>query len=680
VNDLSNLKAPGWQRVVAELAAPAPDDKLFLVRLVSVLGQVSDARQAVFWTVPSQKDDPTEPKALVVWPLSPDVVDAQGRLTVPPETLFEPGRVNEAALLNTADARAAARAAGSSRSAMVFGQPDDVMYDPGRGNAYILAVPVTAGLPQDQTAPLHGVVTLCVESRTRQALQTTLALVEVLAGYIFMHSTQQALKRTRSASAALDLAAKLLSAINSTTGFKGCTLQFVNDLCRKLGVDRVALGWVHGAANSRRQGTTPAAGRRSVRLTALSDTENLDRRMAMAQKLEAAMDECLDQEQTVLYPPPPVNGPAADVVLSQAIVHAHRELAASDAKLKVASFPLRVVDAQGERILGVVSVETAGDGVIELSTVELIQATLDLVSPVLAVRHSDDRNLALRALDSTVKAGAWLVGPKHTVWKLVGAAVMVATFALFMISITYRVGAPMELLPRERRTISVPFDGVIASLGPGIEPGFKVEKGQVMVDLDTTEIKLHLLEAKAQILEAEKKADEELKKGNQGESDQAMAKAQQAKASADLYESQISRAHILAPISGTIISGDLTDKVGAAVKLGDKLFEVADMSDMIIVAKVDDRDISMIKDTTTGEVSPKARPSLKIPFTVEAIVPLSQANEGLNAFEVRGKLAQTPGWMRPGMEGQAKFNTEPHSLAWIASRRIVDQLKVWMWW
>jgi multidrug resistance efflux pump len=523
-------------------------------------------------------------------------------------------------------------------------------------------------------------VTLTVESRTRQALQTTLALLEVLAGYVFIHSAQQSLRRTRGASAALDLAARLLSAINSTSGFKGCTLQFVNDLCRKLAVDRVALGWVHGAANARRQGTEATAGRRGVRLVALSDTENLDRRMAMAQKLEAAMDECLDQEQTVLYPPPPVSGPQADVVLSQAIVHAHRELGASDAKLKVASFPLRVVDAEGERILGVVLVESAGEGAIELPTIELVQATLDLVAPVLAVRHSDDRNLALRAVDSSVRAGAWLVGPKHTVWKIVGVLVMVATACLFLINVTYRVGAPMELLARERRTISVPFDGVIATLAPGIEPGRKVEKGQAMLDLDTTEVRLSELEAQGQILQAEKQADDALKKGEQGEYQQALAKAQQSRARADLYRHQIERSHIVAPISGTIISGDMTDKVGAAIKLGEKLFEVADLSDMIVVAKVDDRDISLIRMDTSGEVSPKADPSLKLPFTVEAIVPLAQAAEGQNAFEVRGRLTNTPAWFRPGMEGQAKFNTQGHSLAWIASRRIVDQLKVWLWW
>jgi hypothetical protein len=686
VNDLSNIKAPGWQRVVAELASPAVDDKLFLVRLVSVLGQVSDARQAVFFTVPPQKDDPSEPRAMLVWPFG-DIVDAQGRMNVPPETLFDPARVNEASILHTSDVRAAARTAGASRQAMVFGLGgDDQMYEAGRGQAYILAVPVAAGMAvESNTLPLQGVVTLVVESRSRQALQTTLALVEVLAGYVFTHTTYQTLRRTRSASAALDLAARLLSAINTTAGFKGCTLQFVNDLCRKLGVDRVALGWVHGAANAPRQGTTPTAGRRGVRLVAISDTENLDRRMAMAQKLEAAMDECLDQEQTVLYPPPPVSGPQADAVLSQAITHAHRELAASDAKLKVASFPLRVVDAQGERIIGVVLVESAGDGSIELNTIELVQATLDLVAPVLAVRHSDDRVIALRMYDWGVKTGAWLVGPKHTVWKIAGLALMCATAAMFLVHTTYRVGASVELLARERRTVSIPYDGVVKSLAPGIEPGRKVSKGDAMLDLDVTEMELGRLEAKSQVTQYEKQADESRKKGEEGEAQQAMAKADQSRARADLLTHQIERSHITAPITGIITSGDLKDKVGAALKLGEKLFEVDDLSDMIVVAKVDDRDISLISlgedgHPMTGEVSPKADPALKIPFVVEAIVPLSQAAEGQNAFEVRCKLSNTPTWFRPGMEGQARFNTKSRSLAWIASRRIIDQLKVWLWW
>jgi hypothetical protein len=37
-------------------------------------------------------------------------------------------------------------------------------------------------------------------------------------------------------------------------------------------------------------------------------------------------------------------------------------------------------------------------------------------------------------------------------------------------------------------------------------------------------------------------------------------------------------------------------------------------------------------------------------------------------------------WFRPGMEGIAKFNTPERSLIGIVSRRIVDQLRLWLWW
>ena len=51
--DRTKLKAPGWQRVVQELLSPAPDDGAYLARLLSVLGQVSGAKQGVLLAVPA---------------------------------------------------------------------------------------------------------------------------------------------------------------------------------------------------------------------------------------------------------------------------------------------------------------------------------------------------------------------------------------------------------------------------------------------------------------------------------------------------------------------------------------------------------------------------------------------------------------------------------------------------
>lgn len=398
----------------------------------------------------------------------------------------------------------------------------------------------------------------------------------------------------------------------------------------------------------------------------------------MIQKLEAAMDECLDQGQSVLYPPPPAAG---DAVLAQAITHAHRELTAGDPALRIASFPLRVADKSGDKTVGVVLIETAGPGRVEIATVELVQATLDLVAPVLAVRHSDDRALPLRAWDSLVQAAAWLVGPKHTVWKAAGVLVLVVATASVFVKTTYRVGAPMSLQARERRVVSMPFDGTIAGIGEGVEAGRPVTKGQLLVQLDTREMLLSAMEADSQFEQFDKQADESLRKGELSEAAQARARAEQAKARRDLLNSQIDRSRITTTIDGTITAGDLKDKVGAAVKLGEKLFEVADLSDLRVVAKVDDRDITLIKIGTTGEISPKAAPTLRVPFVVEQIVPLSRAEEGENIFEVRGRLdTKPPAGVLDGQEGQARFNTERHSIAWIATRRIVNQLRTWLWW
>jgi hypothetical protein len=687
VTEISNLKTPAWQRIVAELTSPTADERVFLLRLTSILGQVSAARTAVFFTLPPQgSEGPTgpEPRAALVWPLAPDLIDAQGRMTLPMEQLFSPARTNEAAIDKINDLKRAARMVAVTRQVGIFSVDggDDLMYE-SSGRGQVLAVPVLSGPQMDANAPLQGVVTMLLEGRSKQAVQTTLAIVELIAGYVFNQNAQQQLRRIKASSASLDLAARLLSSINQAPNFKGCCYQFVNDLCRHLTVDRVAMGWVHGSGSNIAVKRGAGSGKRTVKAIALSDTENIDRRMAMFQKLEHAMEECLDQEQTVAYPIPPANpnAPTAlDPVLAQAVTHSHRELAASDAKLRVASFPLRVGDSQGDRIVGIITVESSGEGAIDLAGVELIQSTLDLVAPVLAVRHSDDRLILSRMWDATLKAGAWAVGPKHTVWKLAGVALMLTTLFIFLYHTPYRIGAPAELQPRERRTISVPFDGRIAAIGAGVEPGKRVAAGELLVEFDTSDMRLSQLEAQSQILQYEKEADELLKTGKIGEAQQSKAKRDQAEAKANLLGNQIERSRVVAPIAGTVTSGDLKDKIGASIKLGDKLFDLADLSDMVVIAKVDDRDITMIELGQTGEVSPKSDPSLTVAFTVERIVPLAMAQEGINAFEVHCKLNSTPAWFRPGMEGQVKFNGPTKSVAWIISRRILDTMRVWLWW
>jgi multidrug resistance efflux pump len=253
---------------------------------------------------------------------------------------------------------------------------------------------------------------------------------------------------------------------------------------------------------------------------------------------------------------------------------------------------------------------------------------------------------------------------------------------------TYRVGADAVLQPRTKRIISAPFDGIIESIAPGLDPGLVVKEGDVLIQLDTTDLEYSREEVKGKIAQAEAEEATALAEKPAKNDEAARARAQRAQSEAQLkfIEERIRRSAIRAPIDGTVIAGDLKNKIGAAIKLGDPMLEVADMSDIIVIAQVDDRDIWLVKkayedEVTTGSILAKSDPTKPFKFEVETIVPLAQAKEGKNTFEVRAKLQEPASSLKisPGMEGIAKLDTQPHSLIWIGSRRVIDAVRLWLW-
>ncbi len=668
--DLSNLKAPGWQRIVAELSAPAPDDRTFLLRLLASLTQVSGARQGVLMLVDRSSADVSEggasggssgtiePRPLTVWP---PTVNAAG----------QPGDV---AVESPKEAKAAAIAASEDAQIRVFGLEDQAsgFYESSPSKGVVVAVPV-ALQPESaaaETVAPKFIITLLIESRSRQAMQATLAQVEVLAGYVHGHTTRQQYRRSRAAAAAMDLAGRLLSAVNYAPSFKGAAIQLCNDLARQLKADRVALGWVHGVGESG-----------AVRVESMSDTEHIDRRLAMIQKIEAAMDECLDQEQPIVFPVPTEPSGQTDSVLGHAITNAHRGLASTDARITVVSVPLRCEIQSESRVLGVLTIESTDGARVDSAGVEVLQATMDLIAPALRLRRSDDRTVPARAWASMIRGGRWAVGPKHTAWKLAGLVGLVGLVLASTVPVTYRVDAPLTLEPREMRSISVPFEGTIKSLGEGIEPSAVVKAGQSLVMLDTTEIELQALETRAQIDQFTKQADAlRSQPGKAGEIAQAEARAAQYRAKLGLLEYRIAQATIKSPIDGTILVGDLKDRIGSSLKQGDVLFQIAPLNSMVGHARVRDSDVGFLSVGGAGVLATKAQPDLSIPFTVEQVVPPAQPKDGVNAFEVRVRIDAPTVALQPGMEGLAKFEAGRHSLMWIASRRILDSLRLWLWW
>lgn len=672
ITDVKEVSAAPWQRLVAELASPAPDDRVFLDRLLRVIGQVAAARQAVVFVPMSGERGELVARPLAVWP-APSVEGAGG------------GGAQPSAILHGEDTARAAYAAIESGASRVFNLTGDSPgYEGAPPAGHILAValpseqtggggagaqspaPSPAAAQQQKLAPSPGAICLLVEARSRPALQSSLAMVEVLVGYIHLHAARGQIKRALSTAAAADSAAKLLGIVNDAQNFKGACIQLVNDLARRFGADRVALSWVKNEA---------------CKVVAISDTENFNRQTAMIKRLEAAMDECLDQDHAVMYPAPSAE---TDAVLGRAIVYCHRELGTADQHLRVCSVPLR----HNDQTVGVITFETKASTTtgIDPSVVERVQAVMDLVAPVLSVRRRDDLPWALRTLESARTGGAWLVGPRHTLWKLAALVLMTALIACTVIRTTHRVGALAELRPVEKRIIAAPLDGVIRALGPSAKAGEQVKAGDLLVEFDTAELKLQLQDALSRLSQADKARAQAMKDAKPSEAARAQAQAEAAQAQIELYRSRLERATVIAPIDGTVITGNLTDKIGASVKLGDELFQIAPLDRMIAVVRLDESDLlldaegkPLIAPGSKGTIATRSNPGAGFSVTVQRIVPMAQASDGKNLFEVWTSVDQPAAWMRPGMEAVARLDSGNRSLMWIGTRKVVDAVRLWWW-
>ncbi|MEQ9097403.1 MAG: efflux RND transporter periplasmic adaptor subunit [Phycisphaerales bacterium] len=663
MTDISNLRTPAWRRVVEELSAESPNATTFLARLCVVLTRVANARQGsvVIVSASDTQDQGAEEPSIA---FAVAAGEAQGGRPAEPRRI-DPGQIEHGSWVRSAAAEAVR---GGEARVFALGGTSSPMYGAGGDSGAVIAGAIDLPLGGGHKAA----ICLTIEQRSREATQTTMALVEVLCGYAKLHAARQEAKGAWQSSAALDLAGRLIASINEASGFKGACIQLANDLSRAASADRAAIGWVRGLGDSG-----------VVRVQALSDTEHVDRRLHMVRMLQAAMEECYDQAHAVVYPVPKApqgaqaeeGEPAVDPTLAAAVTHAHRQLASSDARLKVASLPIRA----GERVVGVVTIELSEEDQLEPAKLELLQATLDLVGPVIELRRSDDRPIPQRAWHSMLKSGTWLVGPRHTAWKVAALVALLVLLVVTFVKIPYRVDAQAELLAVHERSVAAPFAGIIAGVPEGIRPGVQVAKGDLLMQLDTTELRESRIDAQASVSSARREADEARKEGDLNAAEQALGRLEQEQARLRYIDTQIERSRIMAPIDGTIVSGDPRRMIGSAINIGEPMFRIASLDQLEVVARVPDSDIGYVSPESVGGFATRARPGERFRFSASSLVPMGQPDEGSNVFELRGSLEDPPGWLRPGMEGIAYIDTGDKRIIWVLSRRLLDTARLWLW-
>jgi len=160
------------------------------------------------------------------------------------------------------------------------------------------------------------------------------------------------------------------------------------------------------------------------------------------------------------------------------------------------------------------------------------------------------------------------------------------------------------------------------------------------------------------------------------------ARMAQAEARIELIDEQLSRMQISAPLTGIVVSGDLSQSLDSPVERGDVLFEVAPLDAYRLVLQVDERDLTDVAVGQQGKLKLSGMPGEALDFTVKNITPVAENADGSNFFRIEARLHEAPELLRPGMEGIGKIDVEPRKLLWIWTHRMVDwmKLRVWSWW
>lgn len=142
----------------------------------------------------------------------------------------------------------------------------------------------------------------------------------------------------------------------------------------------------------------------------------------------------------------------------------------------------------------------------------------------------------------------------------------------------YATDRPSVIIYASRKYVYAPFDGVLRSVE--VKLNQRVKKGQLLGRLDTAELELELKKAQAEIIAQETRLRKRQADGDKAEAEMAKAQIKVLKAEVALLENRIGRAELRSPIDGKLVGDDPARKVGAAVKAGQVLLQIATAADL----------------------------------------------------------------------------------------------------
>ena len=441
-----------------------------------------------------------------------------------------------------------------------------------------------------------------------------------------------------------------MQAIHRHSSSHAAAIETVNQLANQFGCERVSIGF--------RQGLP-------IRLQALSHVSSFDPRTQLVRRIEAAMEEAVDQDITLVLP--------AISIQDSVVSRAHAELANQQQSVSVCTIPLR----GRSKVIGAVTLEREANQPFDKATVALCQSLAAVVGPALEWKRQEERSSWSKGIEALHELAAGVFGLSFMKSKLVMLTALVLLSVLSLVEGTYEMASAASIEGAVRQVLVAPQTGYVKRAE--VRAGDLVKNGQLIALLDDRDLQLERQKWQSEYNKLQTEYQQALADRERVTLSVLRAQLDQVNAEIQLVEEKIKRTQLRAPFDGVVVSGDLSQSVGAPVETGQVLYEVAPLESYRVVLEVDEQDVAGVERGKKGRLIVSALPQTSFDVVIDQVVPVAVSSEARNFFRVEASLDQPAPMLRPGMRGVAKVDMGQHSLLWIWTHSIVDRVRLWFW-
>ncbi len=507
--------------------------------------------------------------------------------------------------------------------------------------------PVIVACPLFQDKQLIGVVVLEVERLNEQQQSALLQLLKWGAAWLQLLPQED---KTPAITARLATVIEVTAKSLEHPSLQAAASAVMTHLAQTFSCNRVSFGLLEG---------------NHIRIRALSHSAQIDRRSELVRGIEAAMDEALDADAPLAHPPVHTEQPQG--------LPAHKRLCAGHGGGAACTLLL----TNAGKAIGALTLERCQGPAFDRNAIELCDAIVALLGPVLEMKRLHDRSLLAKIGDAFASTLGRVTGRGHLWRNLTFAGLLGLVIWLSLTTGSYRISATAVLEGTEQRALVAPIEGYIEQAYA--RAGERVQQGDLIAILDDRDLKLEHRRWASERNNLTKRHGRAI--GSLDRAEAAIIQAQLGKANAQLalIEEQLARTRILAPFDGVIVSGDLSHALGAPVKRGQILFEITPLNAYRMALQVHESDIAQVARGQRGYLALAAIPGERLPFVIEDIIGIAETDEGQNSFRVESRLEGSASQLRPGMRGVGKIEVDERNLLWIWSHTLLDRISLWLW-